>query len=98
MSGSFLSSPLCGAEVSSLRRPREAGRDKVVGSSSHPAAPPARVGLRSTRSRTSPSGTGTPEPPISVPRQIDRPRRSEERSVPVRQLYDGSDHPDSDSL
>jgi hypothetical protein len=98
MSGSSSSSPLRGAEVSSSRRPREAGRDKVVGSSSRLAAPPARVGLRSTRSRTAPSGTGTPEPPRSAPRQIDPPRRSEEHSVPVRQLYDGSDRPDSDSL
>jgi hypothetical protein len=50
MSGSSSSSPLRGAEVSSSRRPREVGRDKVVGSSSRPVAPPARVGLRSTRS------------------------------------------------
>jgi hypothetical protein len=40
MLGSFSSSPLRGAEVSSSRRPREAGRDKVVGLSSRPAAPP----------------------------------------------------------
>jgi hypothetical protein len=98
MSGSSSSSPLRGAEVSSSRWPREAGCDKVVGSSSRLAAPPVRVGLRSTHSRTAPSGTGTPEPPRSVPCQIDRPRRSEERSVPVRQLYDGSDCPDFDSM
>jgi hypothetical protein len=72
--------------------------DKVVGSSSRSAAPPARVGLRLTRSRTAPNETGTPEPLRSAPRQINPPRRSEERSVPVRQLYDGSDHPDYDSL
>jgi hypothetical protein len=98
MSGSSSSSPLRGAEVSSSHRPWEAGRDKVVGSSSRPAAPPVRVSLRSTRSRTAPKGTGTPEPPRYAPRQIDPPRRSEEHSVPVRQLYDGSDHPDSESL
>jgi hypothetical protein len=91
MSRSSLSSPLRDAEVSSSRRPREAGRDNIVGSSSRPAAPPARVGLRSTRSHTTPSGTGTPE-------QIDPPRRSEERSVSVRQFYYASDRPDSDSL
>jgi hypothetical protein len=68
----------------------------VVGSSSHPAAPLVRVGLQSTRSRTAPSGTGTLEPPRSAPRQIDPPRRSEECSVPVRQLYDSSDRPNSD--
>jgi hypothetical protein len=98
MSGLSSSSPFRGVEVSSSRRPREAGHDKVVGSSSRPAAPPVRVGLRSTRSCTTPRGIGTPEPPRSVPHQIDPPRRSEERSVPVRQLYDGSDHPNSDSL
>jgi hypothetical protein len=98
MLGSSSSSPLHVAEVSSSRRPREAGRDNVVGSSSRLAAPPVRVGLRSIRSRTAPSGTGTPELPRSAPRQIDPPRRSEEHSVPVLQLYDGSDRPDSDSL
>jgi hypothetical protein len=67
----------------------------VVGSSSHPAAPLVRVGLQSTRSRTAPSGTGTLEPPRSAPRQIDPLRRSEECSVPVRQLYDSSDRPNS---
>jgi hypothetical protein len=77
MSGSSLSSPPRGAEVSSSRRPREAGHDRTVGSSSRPAAPPARVGLRSTRSRTTPSGTGTPEPQRSARRQIDPLRRSE---------------------
>jgi hypothetical protein len=98
MSGSFSSLPPCGAEVSSSRWPQEAGNDKTVGSSSCPAALPTRVGLRSTRSRTAPSRTGTPEPQRSVPRQIDPPRRSEERSVSVRQIYDGWDRPDSDSL
>jgi hypothetical protein len=34
----------------------------------------------------------------AAPRQADPPRRSEERPTPVRQLYDGSDRPDSDSL
>jgi hypothetical protein len=83
MSGSSSSSPPHGAEVSSSRRPREAGYDKTVGSSSRPVAPPARVGLRSTRSRTSPSRTGTPEPQRSAPPQIDPSRRSEEQSVSV---------------
>jgi hypothetical protein len=44
MSGSSSSSPLHGAQVSSSRRPREAGRDKVVGSSSRPAGPPCPSG------------------------------------------------------
>jgi hypothetical protein len=43
-----------------------------------------RVGQRSARSRTA--------------SRADPPRRSEERSVSVCQLYDGSDRPDSDSL
>jgi hypothetical protein len=33
-----------------------------------------------------------------VPRQADPLRRSEERPTSARQLYDGSDRPDSDSL
>jgi hypothetical protein len=41
MLGSSSSSSPHGAEVSSSRRPREAGRNKTVGSSSRPAAPPA---------------------------------------------------------
>jgi hypothetical protein len=32
------------------------------------------------------------------PRQADPPRRSKERLAPIRQLFDGSDRPDSDSL
>jgi hypothetical protein len=43
MSGSSSSSPPHGIEVSSSCRPREAGRDKTVSSTSRPAAPPARV-------------------------------------------------------
>jgi hypothetical protein len=98
MSASSSLSPPRGAEVSSLRRPREAGHDKTVGSSSRPAAPPTRVGLRSTRSRTTPNRTGTPELHRSATGQIDPRRRSVERSASVRQIYYGSDRPDSDSL
>jgi hypothetical protein len=68
MLGSSLLSPPHGAEVSSSRRPRETGHDKTVGSSSRPAAPPARVGLRLTRSRTTASRTGTPKLQRSAPR------------------------------
>jgi hypothetical protein len=60
MLGSSSSSPPRGAKVSSAHRPREARHDKTVGSSSCPVAPLARVDLRSTRSCTVPSGTGTP--------------------------------------
>jgi hypothetical protein len=98
MSGSASSSPPRGAEVSSSRRLREARRDKTVGSSSRPAAPPARVDQWSACSRAAPSRTGASEPQRPVPRHADPPRRSEERPVSARQLYDGSDHPDSDSL
>jgi hypothetical protein len=73
MSGSSSSSPPRGAEVSSSRRSQDAGHDKTVGSSSCPAGPPAHVGLRSTRSRTAPNGTSTPEPQRSAPRYIDPP-------------------------
>jgi hypothetical protein len=90
ISGSSSSSLLRGDEVSSSRRLREVGRDKIVGSSSRPAAPTARVGQRLTRSRTVPSGTGAHEPQRPAPCQTDPRRRSEQRSVSVHQLYDGS--------
>jgi hypothetical protein len=45
-----------------------------------------------------PSGTGAPRVAESPPRQADPPRRLEERPTPVRPLFDGSDHPDSNSL
>jgi hypothetical protein len=48
-------------------------------------------------SRAAPSGTGASEPRRPEPRQADPPRRSEERPSSSRQLYDGSDLPDSDS-
>jgi hypothetical protein len=50
------------------------------------------------RSRAAPSGTGASEPQRPAPRQADPLRRSEERPASARQLYDGSDRPDSDSL
>jgi hypothetical protein len=45
-----------------------------------------------------PSRTGASESQRAAPRQADPTRRSEECPTPVRQLYDGSDRPDSDSL
>jgi hypothetical protein len=98
MSGSSSSSPPRGAEVSSSRRPQVAGCDKTVDSSSRHAAPPARVDQRSVRSRAAPSGMGSSEPQRPVSRSADPPRRSEERPASTRQLYDGSDCPDSNSL
>jgi hypothetical protein len=68
MSGSSSSSPPRGAIVSSSRQPREAGRDKTVGSSSYQAASLARVDQWSVRSRAAPSGTGAPESQRSAPR------------------------------
>jgi hypothetical protein len=50
------------------------------------------------RPRAVPSGAGASELQRSAPRQVNPPRRSEERLASARQLYDGSDHPDSDSL
>jgi hypothetical protein len=41
---------------------------------------------------------GASKPQRSAPRQVDPLRRSEERPASIRQLYDGSDRPDSDSL
>jgi hypothetical protein len=98
MSGSSSSSPPRGTEVSSSCQPPAAGRDKTVGLSSRQAARPTREDQRTVRSRAVPSGTDASKPQRSVPRQVDPPRRSEELPVPTRQLYDGSDRPDSDSL
>jgi hypothetical protein len=69
-----------------------------VGSSSHQAVPLARVDQRSVLSRAAPNRTGASGPQRPAPRQADPPRRSEERPESARQLYDGSDRPDSDSL
>jgi hypothetical protein len=84
MLGSSSSSPPSGAEVSSPRRSREVGRDKTVGSSSHQAAPPARVDQRSVRSRAAPSRTGASESQRPAPCQDDPSRRSEERPASAR--------------
>jgi hypothetical protein len=48
--------------------------------------------------RAVPSGAGASESQRSAPRQVDPSRRPEERPASARQLYDGSDRPDSDSL
>jgi hypothetical protein len=98
MSGSSSSSPPRGSEVSSSRRPPVTGRDKTTGLSSRQVARPAREDQRVVRPRAVPSGAGASEPLRSAPRQVDPPRRSEERPASARQLYDGSDLPDSDSL
>jgi hypothetical protein len=60
--------------------------------------PPARVDQRSVRSRAEPSGTGASELQRPAPHPANPPRRSEERPASTRQLYGGSDRPDSDSL
>jgi hypothetical protein len=44
------------------------------------------------------SKTGASKSQRAAPRQADPPRWSEERPTPVRQLFDGSDRPDLDSL
>jgi hypothetical protein len=98
MSGSSSSSVPRGVEVSSSHRSQAARRDKTVGSSPCPAAPSVREDQRMTRSRATPGGIGAPEPRRPAPRQVDPPRRSEERPSSARQIYDGSECPDSDSL
>jgi hypothetical protein len=98
MSGSSSSSPPCPTEVSSSWRPQKAARDKNVGSSSRQAARPAREDQRTVCPRVAPSKMGASESQRAAPSQADPPRQSEERPALVRQLFDGSDHPDSDSL
>jgi hypothetical protein len=95
MSGSSSSSPPRTTEMSSSRRPRTATRDKNAGSSPRQAARPAREDQRTVRTRVEPGRTGASGSQRATPRQVGPPRRSEERSNPVRQLYDGSDRPDS---
>jgi hypothetical protein len=98
MSGSSSSSPPRGTEVSSSRQPQAARRDKNVGSSLRQAARPAREDQRTVRPRVVPSGTGASEMQRSAPCQADPTRQSEEHPSFTRQLYDGPDRPDSDSL
>jgi hypothetical protein len=50
------------------------------------------------RPRLVPSEMGASVPQRSAPRPVDPPRRSEERPASARQLYDGFNHADSDSL
>jgi hypothetical protein len=98
MLGSSSSWPPRGTEVSSLRQSQAAERDKIVGLSSRQAARPAREDQRTVRPHVVPRGMGASETKRYVPRQADPPSRSEERPASARQLYDGSDRPDSDSL
>jgi hypothetical protein len=98
MSGSSSSSPPRATELSSSRWPQMAAHDKNAGSSSRPAAHFAREDQQAARPRVAPSRTGAPESQRAPPHQADPPRQSEERPAPVRQLFDGSDCPDSDSL
>jgi hypothetical protein len=98
MSGLSSSSPPRGIEVSSSRQPQVVARNKTVGSSSRQTARPAREDQRTVRPRVAPNGTGASESQRSTPCQANPPRRSEERPVCARQLYDGSDCLDSDSL
>jgi hypothetical protein len=50
------------------------------------------------RPRVAPSGTSASKSWRAPPRQADPLRRSEERTASVRQLFDGSDRLDSNSL
>jgi hypothetical protein len=58
----------------------------------------AREDSRAVRPHVAPSGSGATEAQRAPPRQAHPSRRSEERLAPVRQPFDGSDCPDSDSL
>jgi hypothetical protein len=98
MSGSSSSSPPHGTEVLSSRRRWVTEHDKTTGSVSRQVTRPTREDQRMVHPRAVPSGTSASEPQRSAPRQVDTPRRSEERPASTCQLYDGSDHPDSDSL
>jgi hypothetical protein len=98
MSGSSSSSPPRGIEVSLSHRPRAARCDKTVDSSSRPAASVVREDQQMTRSCATPGRTGAPETRRPAPRQANPLRRSEERPSSARQIYDGSERPDSDSL
>jgi hypothetical protein len=73
-------------------------RDKSWGPSSRQVDRPAREAQQAVCHHVAPSGTGTSEPQRSASRQADPARRSQERLTSARQLYDGSNHPDSDSL
>jgi hypothetical protein len=97
MSGSSSSSPPGGAKVLSTCRPQAAARqdcglELTSGGSPRPSGPvvgPLPCGA---------SGTGASEPQRPAPRPADPLRRSKERPASARQLYDGSDRPNSDSL
>jgi hypothetical protein len=98
MSGSSTSSPPRTTEVTSSRRPQSTVREKNTSSSSRSAARPARGDQRVVRPRVVPIGPGAPEARRDPPRQADPPRQSKERLSPSRNLFDGSDRPDVDSL
>jgi hypothetical protein len=98
MSGLSTSSPSHVTEVSSSRRPQIAARKKNAGSSSRSVAHPALEDPQVVHPCVAPGRTGAPETQRVPPHRADPPRRSEERPAPTRQLFDGSNRPDSDSL
>jgi hypothetical protein len=73
MSGSSSSSPPRAAELSSSWRPETATRDKKVGSSSRPAARPAREDQRMVHPHVAPNRTGASKLQRAVPHQADPP-------------------------
>jgi hypothetical protein len=98
MSWSSTPLPPCMVELISSRRIESATREKNVDSSSRSAARPVREDQQATSSRTMPGGPSASEARRDPPHQVDLPIRSEEQVTPSRLLYDGSHHPDSDSL
>jgi hypothetical protein len=89
----------CPAALNVVVAPAAGGEARQDRGHEHtPVAPPIREDQRMTRSRATPSGTGATESHRAAPRQADPPRRSKERSLSARQIYDGSERPDSNSL
>jgi hypothetical protein len=91
-------SPPHEVEVTSLRWPEPAAREKGVGSSSQSEARPIREDQRVTRSHKGPCGPGTSEGRRHPPRRDDPPRLLVEYEPLPRHLFDGSDYPDAGSL
>jgi soluble lytic murein transglycosylase-like protein len=93
-----MSSPPRATKVTSSWRPQIAAREKNEGLSSRSAARPAREDRQVTRPCVVPSRRSTPEAWSDPPRRAIPPRRLEEQTTSSRHLFDGSDHPDADSL
>jgi hypothetical protein len=81
-----------------LRRPEPVALKKGVGSSSKSVARPVREDQGVTRSHMAPGGPCASEGRRDPPRKDDPPKRPTEHEPSPHHLFDGSDHPDVDSL